>query len=386
MADDSNYRQRMQRKKEAIDRRVTAASNDKGLLLSLIGAGMGKSSSAYGMVARSLGHGMRCAIACLQPGTGGEMAFFRQSPDVDVRARDTHAHPDVPALTAEWLAQCLREDGIDLVVLDGIDTALENGLFTIEQLGGWLANRPAMQHVVLTGTAIPDALLERADTVSELRDAKHVLRSAQRQPQAADPGQADAALDELETRDGRAWHEVDRLDHPKGQGRLLVHTGNGKAKSTAAFGKIVRTLGHGRRVGIVQFIKGNFTTGERELFSAHPGVIYRVMGQGFTWETQNRDQDRLNAEHAWAEACALLADPDIDLVMLDELNNTLKKGYLDIDTVLDTLRRRPAHQDVIATGRNARPALMDEAHAVTQVRKLRHALDAGYRAQNGVDL
>lgn len=179
---------------------------------------------------------------------------------------------------------------------------------------------------------------------------------------------------------------ADRLDTPAGQGRLLVHTGNGKAKSSAAFGKVVRALGHGRRVGIVQFIKGRFATGERQLLESHPAVTYRVMGQGFSWEVQDRRRDRADAEHGWHQAAAMLADQSLGLVVLDELNIPIKKGYIDVDTVLDALRRRPARQDVIVTGRNARPALMRAADAVTQAHKIRHALDAGFRAQPGVDL
>ncbi|MEX0607282.1 MAG: cob(I)yrinic acid a,c-diamide adenosyltransferase [Halofilum sp. (in: g-proteobacteria)] len=384
MTDEDQYRERMRRKKAAIDRRIAAASNDKGLLLALVGAGMGKSSSAYGMVARSLGHGMRCAVARLTPGSGGELKFLSQFDDIEVRTREADCADAHAQISDNWLQGRLNDPSVDLVVLDGVDAALEDGLLRVESLGHWLAERPTMQHVVITGGSLPPALLDQADTISELRDAKHVLREAQ--PRVTDPGQADAALDELETRAGRAWQAIDRLDHATGQGRWLVHTGNGKAKSTAAFGKVIRALGHGRRVGIAQFIKGKFTTGERELFAEHPRVTYRVMGQGFTWETQNRGEDQANADGAWAEAAALLGDPAIDLVMLDELNNTIKKGYLDIEQVIETLRNRPAHQDVIVTGRNARPAMMAAADAVTQVRKKRHAFDAGYRAQKGIDL
>lgn len=386
MTDEEQYRERMRRKKAAIDRRIAAASNDKGLLVALIGAGMGKTSSGYGMVARSIGHGLHCAIARLAPGSGGELTFVAQFDHVEVRSRDANGANPHAALSTDWLQGRLSDEAVDLVVLDGVDAAIDDGTLSADALTRWLSQRPAMQHVVITGAALPDALLEQADTISELRDAKQALLGANQAPEVTDPAKADAALDELATRAGRAWQEVDHLDGASGQGRLVVHTGNGKAKSTAAFGKIVRALGHGRRVGIVQFIKGKFTTGERELFAEHPRVEYRVMGQGFTWETQNRGEDQANADGAWAEAAALLADPSIDLVMLDELNNTVKKGYLDPERVIEALRQRPAHQDVIVTGRNARPGMMAEADAVTQVRKQRHAFDAGYRAQKGIDL
>lgn len=378
-SDEDRYRERMRRKKEAIDRRIAAASNDKGLLVTLIGPGMGKSSSAYGMVARAIGHGLHCAIARLTPDSGGELAFFADFDGVDVRGGE-HA-----PVTPDWIEQCLGDTTLDLVVLDGLDRALDDGLLDTTALVEWLRQRPALQHVVVSGGQLPEPLLDQADTISEYRDAKFLLQGAGRAHAAQEPeAQADAPT--LDAAGDHCWEEIDRLDSAQGSGRLLVHTGNGKGKSTAAFGKVVRALGHGRRVGIVQFIKGKFTTGERELFAEHPRVTYRVMGQGFTWETQDRGQDQANADGAWAEAAALLADPEIDLVMLDELNNTIKKGYLDPDTIVEALRNRPPHQDVIVTGRNARPALMEAADAVSQVRKQRHAFDGGYRAQKGIDL
>lgn len=376
-SDEDRYRERMRRKKEAIDRRIAAASNDKGLLVTLIGPGMGKSSSAYGMVARAVGHGLHCAIARLSPDSGGELAFFADFDGVDVRGGG-HA-----PVTADWIEQCLGDSTLDLVVLDGLDRALDDGLLDTVALVEWLRQRPTLQHVVVTGRQLPEPLLDQADTISEYRDAKFLLEGAGRENM---PHEAEADSDSLDAADDHSWQEIDRLDCEHGNGRMLVHTGNGKGKSTAAFGKVVRALGHGRRVGIVQFIKGKFTTGERELFAEHPRVTYRVMGQGFTWETQDRGQDQANADGAWAEVAALLADPDIDLVMLDELNNTIKKGYLDLDTVIEALNNRPAHQDVIVTGRNARPAMMAAADAVSQVRKQRHAFDGGYRAQKGIDL
>lgn len=370
---DANYRERMQRKKEAIDRRVAAASTDKGILVALIGEGLGKSSSAYGMAARTLGHGLRCAVARFAGGDDGETRFLRAASGVDPRT-----HGSEPAITPEWLAGCLSDPEVNVVILDGIDAAIERGLIEGDALAQWLRERPDDQHVVVTGTRVPDACMAMADTITEMRDAKRVLDSV------ADRAEATEA--DFDQASGRAWQEIDRLDAPGGQGRLLIHTGNGKGKSSAAFGKAIRALGHGRRVGIVQFIKGNFTTGERLLFDGHPGVVYRVMGQGFTWETQDRSRDHSSADAAWAEARTLLADPDLDLVILDELNNAIKKELVDLGEVLGALQARPAHQDVIVTGRNARPALMNAADAVTQVHKQRHAFEGGFRAQNGIDL
>lgn len=370
---DANYRERMQRKKEAIDRRVAAASTDKGILVALVGEGLGKSSSAYGMAARTLGHCLRCAVARFAGGEDGEATYLRQASGVDLRTADGD-----PAITVDWLAGCLSDPEIEVVILDGVDAALERGLIDAESLSRWLGERPGHQHAVVTGTHLPAACVDMADTVTEMRDAKKVLESVAERTEATE--------EDFEQTTGRAWQEIDRLDTPAGQGRLLVHTGNGKGKSSAAFGKALRALGHGRHIGIVQFIKGNFTTGERLLFDGHDGVTYRVMGQGFTWETQDRSRDRGSADSAWTEAQTLLSDPRLNLVILDELNNAIKKELVDLEAVLAALRARPAHQDVIVTGRNARPALMNAADAVTQVHKQRHAFEGGCRAQNGIDL
>lgn len=166
--EDAEYRERMQRKKAAIDRRIAAASNDKGLLVALVGDGMGKSSSAYGMAARALGHNLHCAIARFEGGAEGETAFLREC--VNVHLRDT----DTP-VTPEWIAGCLSDEDIHVVILDGIDRALEEGLLDADGVAHWLANRPPFQHVIVTGRHIPEGLLDQADTITEMRDAKQVL-------------------------------------------------------------------------------------------------------------------------------------------------------------------------------------------------------------------
>jgi cob(I)alamin adenosyltransferase len=371
MDDDEQYRERMRRKKAAMDRRIAAAANDKGLLLALTGAGLGKSTSAYGMAARAMGHGLHCAIARLGPGGTGELTFFAPFPGMAIRSREP-AEADAASVSADWIESNLHHDEVDLVILDELDQALADGLIDADRLGAALDGRPSLQHVVVTGRSLPEAILERADTITELRDAKNVLDRVDR--------------GEVEDATAAAWLESDRLDTPHGQGRALVHTGNGKGKSSAAFGKVARALGHGRNIGIVQFIKGRFTTGERECFDGHARVRYRVMGQGFTWETQDRSQDQERADEAWKEARAMLSDPALELVLLDEMNNAIKKGYVDLDEAVAAVQARPAHQDVIITGRNARPALMAAADAATQVHKQRHAFDNGYRAQQGIDL
>lgn len=170
------------------------------------------------------------------------------------------------------------------------------------------------------------------------------------------------------------------------RGILLVLTGNGKGKSSSAFGMVARALGHRMRVAVVQFIKGSFSTGEEAFFRRFPEVEYRVMGEGFTWETQDRERDLRAASAAWAQARAFLADPAFDMVVLDELNIALKHGYVRLAEVLDALRARPARQHAIVTGRAAPPELIDIADTVTEMRVIKHAFDAGVRAQNGIEL
>ena len=170
------------------------------------------------------------------------------------------------------------------------------------------------------------------------------------------------------------------------QGVLLVHTGNGKGKSSAGFGMLARALGHGMRVGVVQFIKGAFSTGEEAFFRRFPEVEYHVMGEGFTWETQDRERDIAMAQSAWQRSAAMLANPAIQLVLLDELNIALKQHYIDVNVVIAALKIRPPMQHVVITGRGAPQALIDIADTVTEMVVVKHAFNAGVRAQKGVEL
>lgn len=171
------------------------------------------------------------------------------------------------------------------------------------------------------------------------------------------------------------------------RGIILVLTGNGKGKSSSGFGMVARALGHDFKVGVVQFIKGSFSTGEEAFFRRFPEEVeYHVMGTGFTWETQDKDQDIAAAEVAWTQAEALLSDPDIALVLLDELNIVLKYKYLEIEKVLETLAKRPPQQHVVITGRAARQALIDVADTVTEMNVIKHAFKAGIKAQKGIEL
>ncbi|MCF6211104.1 MAG: cob(I)yrinic acid a,c-diamide adenosyltransferase [Gammaproteobacteria bacterium] len=172
----------------------------------------------------------------------------------------------------------------------------------------------------------------------------------------------------------------------KERGLILVHTGNGKGKSSAAFGMVARALGHKMRVAVIQFGKGRTATGEELFFRNILEGDYHVMGEGFTWETQDRQRDIRAAEAAWQKACTYLGNPGYDLVVLDELNIILKHKYLALDDVLDTLQQRPDRQHVIITGRAAQAELIELADTVTDMQATKHAYQAGVRAQKGIEL
>lgn len=177
---------------------------------------------------------------------------------------------------------------------------------------------------------------------------------------------------------------IERAD--RDQGLLLVLTGNGKGKSSSAFGMVARALGHGMKVGVAQFIKGRSDTGEEAFLRNNPGVSWHVLGEGFTWETQNLARDTQTARQAWAVAKTLLDDDTLGLVVLDELTYPLKYGWLDTARVVRDLAKRPPMQHVVITGRGAPEPLLDAADTVTELQDVKHAFRAGIRAQKGVDL
>jgi cob(I)alamin adenosyltransferase len=170
------------------------------------------------------------------------------------------------------------------------------------------------------------------------------------------------------------------------RGVLVVNTGAGKGKTSSGFGMVMRALGHGMRVGVVQFVKGRADTGEKLFLQRFPDLLQiHVMGEGYTWETQDKARDIASATAAWEKARALLRDPKIDLVLLDELNIALRYGYLEVESVLRDLKARPAMQHVVITGRNAPPALIEAADTVTDMSLVKHAFKAGVRAQKGLE-
>lgn len=170
------------------------------------------------------------------------------------------------------------------------------------------------------------------------------------------------------------------------RGVLLIHTGNGKGKSSSAFGMVARALGHEMKVGIIQFIKGSFSTGEEAFFKRFDEVDYHVMGDGFTWETQNLEQDKQSAQAAWDIAAKMLNDDSYQLIVLDEVNIAIKNGLLSLDKVLKDLESRPEMQHVVLTGRGAKDELIEIADTVTEMRDIKHAFRAGVKAMQGVEL
>ena len=171
-----------------------------------------------------------------------------------------------------------------------------------------------------------------------------------------------------------------------GRGLVLVYTGNGKGKSTSAFGVISRALGWGKRVGVVQFIKGNWITGERKFFAGFPDQLdWHTMGEGFTWDTQDRDRDMAAAEAAFARALAMMTGGRYDLVVLDEINVVLRYEYLCVRAVLEGIGARSDRTSLILTGRDARPELCEYADLVSEMQEIKHPFAAGIKAQRGID-
>ena len=207
------------------------------------------------------------------------------------------------------------------------------------------------------------------------------------------------AGDEISDRDARHRQRMTRkkavidgmiAEAQQERGVLVVNTGNGKGKSSAAFGVLARALGHNMRAAVIQFVKGRSDTGEegfyRQVAQATPGcLVWHVSGEGFTWEIQDGARDALAAQAAWSLACGYLADPAIDLVILDEFTYALKYGWLDAATVLAALAARPPMQHVIITGRGAPDALVDVADTVTEMTPVKHAFKAGVKAMKGLE-
>ena len=184
----------------------------------------------------------------------------------------------------------------------------------------------------------------------------------------------------------QAAHDKIMATKTQEKGLLIVHTGKGKGKTTAALGMVVRMIGHGRKVGVVQFVKGAMTTGEKAVFDAFPEQVeFKPMGEGFTWNTQDRSRDIALAREAWDEVKRMVADPDYALVMADELNIVLRFDYLPLDEVLAVLTGKDAMKHVVVTGRNAPEALIEAADLVTEMTMIKHPFRSGVKAQAGIE-
>ena len=170
------------------------------------------------------------------------------------------------------------------------------------------------------------------------------------------------------------------------RGLLIVHTGKGKGKSTAAFGMVFRCIGHGMKAGVIQFVKGSWGTGERTVLEKFPELVtIKAMGEGFTWETQDINRDIAHAREGWEEAKRLIADPSYKMVLLDELNIVLRYDYLPLAEVLEVLKNKPVDKHVVITGRNAKEELIEIADLVTEMELIKHPFRSGVKAQAGIE-
>lgn len=184
----------------------------------------------------------------------------------------------------------------------------------------------------------------------------------------------------------QAERRAERATKKERGGLLMVLTGPGKGKSSSAFGMVARALGWDMRVGIVQFIKGKWQTGEKHFFRRFPDqVTFEVMGEGFTWDVQDRQRDIAAAQKAWQRSCELIVDPEYDFVLLDELNIAIRNDYISIDEVVTFLKNRPRDKHICITGRDARPQLTEIADLVTEMTLVKHPYEAGFKPQRGVE-
>ena len=195
---------------------------------------------------------------------------------------------------------------------------------------------------------------------------------------------SDDHKEKMQKRQAEQRAKVAELQDPE-KGLVLVHTGKGKGKSSSAFGVLVRALGWKQKVVVVQFIKGKWKTGERQFFDRFGGVDWHTMGEGFTWDTQDKDRDIAAAQAAFGKAREMMASGEYDLIVLDEINIAMRYDYLSVEDVIAALEARDARTGVVLTGRDAKPALCDYADLVTEMTEVKHPFKAGIKAQRGVD-
>ncbi|GFE81361.1 cob(I)yrinic acid a,c-diamide adenosyltransferase [Steroidobacter agaridevorans] len=202
-------------------------------------------------------------------------------------------------------------------------------------------------------------------------------------------GLSEAEKDRLHAEEMRlrqAERRAERATKKERGGLLMILTGPGKGKSSSAFGMVARALGWDMRIGIVQFIKGKWQTGEKHFFRRFPELVtFEVMGEGFTWDVQDRQRDIAAAQKAWQRSCELIVDPEYDFVLLDELNIAIRNDYVSIDEVVAFLKNRPRDKHICITGRDARPQLTEIADLVTEMTLIKHPYEAGFKPQRGVE-
>ncbi|GFE88757.1 cob(I)yrinic acid a,c-diamide adenosyltransferase [Steroidobacter agaridevorans] len=202
-------------------------------------------------------------------------------------------------------------------------------------------------------------------------------------------GLSEAEKDRLHAEEMRlrqAERRAERATKKERGGLLMILTGPGKGKSSSAFGMVARALGWDMRIGIVQFIKGKWQTGEKHFFRRFPELVtFEVMGEGFTWDVQDRQRDIAAAQKAWQRGCELIVDPEYDFVLLDELNIAIRNDYVSIDEVVAFLKNRPRDKHICITGRDARPQLTEIADLVTEMTLIKHPYEAGFKPQRGVE-
>lgn len=208
---------------------------------------------------------------------------------------------------------------------------------------------------------------------------------SEKSPSQKDPSQVSDAEHKKAMQEKQKEVRASIKNAKEKRGIVIYLYGNGKGKSSSGFGTLLRAVGHGQRVAIVQFIKGNWKTGEQSFLKDHPQVTHHIMGTGFTWDSQDRQKDIAAAEDVWVKALGELQNPDVNLVLLDEVTYMFDYKYLTLDSCLQALKNRPKNQNVILTGRSAIPELLEIADTVSEIKDIKHAFRAGVRAQKGIE-
>lgn len=357
--------------------RVPPREQRHGLLIVNTGDGKGKTTAALGVLLRAAGRGMRVGmLRCMKNMADCSEYRTARRLGVDVLAWGGGRAParddptdDVASAIAGWTScETVIASGVyDVLILDDLTLPMARGWLDTPAVIAAFAARPKGTHLVVTGRHAPSALVDAADLVTEMRSVKHPLSAGEavelREPVSAVP-----------PRDER-------------RGLLIVNTGNGKGKSTAALGLLVRAAGDDLAVQMFQFIKSAETRYGEHVAARQLGIEIVPLGDGFTWLSSNIDEDRVLAELGWARVRAVVEEGQADLLILDELTYCLTYGWLKEAEVLATLRARPAWMHIVVTGRDATPALVEAADIVTEMHLVHHPYrERGIGAQPGIEL